>query len=239
MMSYGQLGAITGERLEFWLSLAAFRALLGHNAFGAICANSIDHLRGGIDRALKKDPPPKAAKELRDLLDDVQAEEAVLRARGVQGPIPVCLHPTGSQISRQGRYFRRAVPIHERFHATLRRVEFLAGKRVAGCSSQIAAVLGPALHPDLVRYAERWWTGSNPDQAIEEILAYAESLVKLGQRSQRDETNMSNYFLIDFKSSGLSQAGIDSFFGIVQLIRTKYGTAANIVREGLRSCPKP
>lgn len=232
------LGAITGERVEYWLEPEVYGAAMNESpdyAAGACFPTTRQMLE--LRRNAQASPNwPAIRDRFNEFSRKVDAEVARLRSRGVTGPIPMCLYKT--TLSQQPRRFRRDVPTHERFHADMRRLEYAFGIPEYSCSKYMAEMLKPALTQELLDFSTTHWCDGDDRKAVEEILAYMTSILKLSGGQSPDEFDAALDNLVEGMASyGASEALVNQYARVYGLVKRKYGTPLNVARAAFRVCP--
>lgn len=254
-------GGVTGERVEYRVPAQVFTHLKITNA-KAVCfpdhaqlarvaqahagaaARSADWMtqnaaRYGVaqsrveqkvkDRARKADVMEAFAQVLeRDL--------GKLRAGGVEGPIPVCLFRGTGKFADESRERRRAVAIHERFHADVRRAEVRLGARIdkGDCAKTARSLwrerLGDVGDRALAESALARW-----GDALEELLARTEEVRKSCLRSDVQCAETRARFAAQPTDRWGSRNA--SFVNdVADAVQREFGSAMGFVTQALRAC---
>ena len=277
MGAFGNLSAVTGERLEYWLPGSVMDSL-GYKGAMAVCLPNTESALGNMKLGLHKQArraeraaksvayageymTEKAAKSynrraniaknkalsLVDTVKLLEAEVEKLRARGVAGPIPVCLYRESGKKAGTTRWERRSVANHERFHAALRRLE---AKHNIGRYG-LWRVMGEVLDELPGAWEARAWASiegwsKTHESLVEEILARTEEIRKACVRSQADCQDITdNFHLREQRISGqylkADAQGIRrpvifnrSMQTLSEAITKKYGGALALAGEALR-----
>lgn len=205
------LGAVEGEKVEYFLPAAIFNAtakdarntvaycikdveagLLANldyqaelAAWEAERARRRTQIRYQVGEQAKKAilaekqaaTKSKASSIFRQTADEIRKDLAAIRAKGITGPIPVCVYRTSGKYGDKALKTAeaRATRFHERFHADSRREEYKLGVEPYSCDAGVKAVLGGELDPDLVAFSRTYWSPSGR-AANEEILARVEEV---------------------------------------------------------------
>ena len=119
----------------------------------------------------------KAGGLFSEMAAEIRKDVAAIRARGITGPIPVCVYRTSGKYGDKALKTAeaRANRFHERFHADTRRAEYRANRPHHDCELEMAKVLGDDLDPELRAFSATYWTPRGR-AAVEEILARVEEV---------------------------------------------------------------
>lgn len=180
----------------------------------------------------------KAGNAFLDLATTVQTEIGKLRAKGVRGPIPVCINrSSGKRGSELPRFSRRANAIHERFHADARRVEVDNGVEKFACYKRLDELTAPYMAGNNLRYHSlSRFAQMKSKLATEELLARVEE-VRSACRTKRRKTDCENTLLDIVKHMPENEG--HAFIALTQGIEKDYGTPLNVFRAAVRSCKVP
>lgn len=255
--------AITGDRrIEVFLAPLAFRSVGGKRAL-AFCARDAEIVATNLMYEYNKlQPGPRARAatlqtkaDFKAGADTIKRDVNGLRAKGRQGPIPLCVYPLekGKQQGlRDDRTQRRANAIHERLHADARGAEAEAGLMYMGdCyANQLNDILSKSIGPlfaDAKQVSERLGWPNNRNAKIEEILARVEEVRQSCNRSTEDcdDTNRVMASQMKIYNDGYSRGRKVPVCLMTQLtkeITDKFGGARSVIRQATRKCgnlPKP
>lgn len=198
-----------------------------------------------IDREAKK-AAAKAKREAKagnvfvDLAKEVQGEIEKLRARGVRGPIPVCItRGSGKRGSELPRFFRRANATHERFHADARRIETDAGVDAYSCYKGMDAITGPYIDTTPLRHhALVHFANMKSKLATEELLARVEEVRVACERKKGIKAGECAPTIANIVKY-MREPEARGFIELARGVKKDYGTPLNVVRAAVRSCKVP
>lgn len=212
----GGMGAITGERLEYWVpgsvmdALGAARAMavcfpdaegfirsLTYTAArqGARLKTAIRVQEGGFSERLtaKYARSMKLAQGKADailpLIEQVKRELLTLRGNEVYGNIPVCVYRATGKKGGKERFERRSTAMHERFHARVRRFEAEKGVQERSLGPRMLKMLESdfgALGTQAIALARIHKWSASERTLAEEILARVEEIRQSCVRSKDD-----------------------------------------------------
>jgi hypothetical protein len=271
----GALGAVEGEKVEYFLPASIVNAIGGGKAiafcaksvedyfpvleyqsrvaarkaeraksaaerlndpafrdkWGAAYADAIDRKAKGQARAAKT--REKAGDIFAQTLAEMQKDLAAVRAKGITGPIPVCIYrATGKWGDRLKTAEKRATVNHERFHADARREEYKLGVPSYSCDSGIAKAMAPMLDAPLVEFSRRYWT-PHGRAAGEEILARAEEVIHACDASTEDCSEVIgrvNDWFVSKRRPELAQ----SFAEAVAAVKARHGRPIDVFRSACK-----
>lgn len=164
---------------------------------------------------------------------EIRKDVAELRAKGVTGPIPMCVYRTSGKYGDKALKSAeaRANRSHERFHADARREEYKAGRQHAECDDNIRSVL-PELDQSLLTFSQMNWA---PGQrtAAEEILARVEEVQHACAASSEDCAVVGariNDWFIAKKRPQLAEA----FMRVTDAVKARFSSPIGVVKAACR-----
>lgn len=212
----GGLGAVTGERLEYWVPGSVMESLGLARAMAVCFPNTDEFIRALMYTAAKEGARLKTAVRIQEgqfsdrmktkyarsmklaqgkaeailpLIEQVKGEVGFLRANGVEGSIPVCVYRATGKKGGKERFERRSTAMHERFHARVRRFEAEKGVQERSLGPRMLKLM-EADFGDLGTQAialARIQKWAQSDRTLaEEILARVEELRQSCVRSKDD-----------------------------------------------------